>query len=85
MKIEQIEANKYLDRERKYGNRATTVAGDLIEQGPIDASHVVNEGGGLEAEDERRSRSGGLIVVAVVEEGFCSHFLDRPNRKCWCS
>lgn len=43
----------------------------MVEQGPVDASHVVDEGGGLKSEDQRS-----LAAVGVGEQGgFYSHVL----------
>lgn len=56
--------------------RAASVAGEVIEQRPIYARHVVDHGGGLEAEDLRR-----LPVVPLDGGGqggqlsFCPHYL----------
>lgn len=63
------EVRKRNKKWREYRNGATAFAGNLIKQGPIDASHVVGEGRRLESQNERSIDGGGVIV----RKGFGSH------------
>ncbi|URD91689.1 hypothetical protein MUK42_00042 [Musa troglodytarum] len=52
----------------EYLLRTASVARNSIEERPIDPGDVVDEGGGLEAEDGRRRRPIPAVAVAEGEE-----------------
>ena len=79
MSLISIQIRKKIPSIQKKSNknyllRATSVAGQVVEEGPIDSRHVVDHGGGLEAEDLRR-----LPVPPLTGGGqggqlsFCPH------------
>jgi len=56
-------------RKRTNRNGATALAGNLTEKGPIDGGDIVDEGEGLETENQGRV-AGVVIMVLVLDLGL---------------